>query len=153
VLFDGKTIPANDFIHLYDSTSYHIMNGHIAAKLPCNDNSESPVKVLIGSAPNLTAADLEPIGELSTLGEVCLYHMDVESVAGGNASDIVTNIAIQNPTGNPIEFGSTTTVVKGVNEIMKGANEEVHGAEEGAEHEAEEGTEGGSTENATQSKS
>ena len=39
ILLDGKTIPANDFIHLYDSTPYKIMNGHIASKLPCDANS------------------------------------------------------------------------------------------------------------------
>lgn len=147
VLLDGKTLAGNQFIHLYDTTPYIIMNGHVAAKLPCDDNSESPVKVLVGSAPNLTAAEFEVIGELSTPGEVCLYHVDLESMSGGNASDIVTDIAIQNPTGDPIEFGPTTTVVIGINEIMKGAHE----AEEGSEHEAEEGTEGESTENATDS--
>ena len=54
VLLGGRTLPGNDFIHLYDTTPYIIMNGHVVAKLPCNDNSESPVNVLTGSAPNLT---------------------------------------------------------------------------------------------------
>jgi hypothetical protein len=103
------------------------MNGHVAAKLPCSDNSESPVKVLIGSAPNLTAADLELVGPLSNPGEVCLYHLDLESMRGGNASDIITDIAIQNPTEDAIEFGPTDTVVIGVNEIMKGAHDGLEG--------------------------
>ena len=30
LLLDGKTIPAMDYIHLYDATPYKIMNGHIA---------------------------------------------------------------------------------------------------------------------------
>jgi hypothetical protein len=34
VLLDGKTIPAIDYIHLYDATPYKIMSGHVAAKLP-----------------------------------------------------------------------------------------------------------------------
>ncbi len=32
ILLDGETLPEGDFIHLYDSTPYQIMNGHIAAK-------------------------------------------------------------------------------------------------------------------------
>jgi len=116
VLLNGKTLPANDFIHLYDSTPYMIMNGHIAAKLPCNQDSESPVSILIGQAPNLKAADLELVTELSNAGEVCLYHADVESQPG-TENGTITDIAIQNPTNDAVEFGSTATVVIGVNEI------------------------------------
>jgi hypothetical protein len=127
VLLGGRTLPGNDYIHLYDSTPYVIMNGHVAAKLPCNDNSESPVNVLTGSAPNLTATDLELVSPLSNPGEACIYHVDLESMRGGNASDIITDIAIQNPTEDAIEFGPTDTVVIGVNEIMKGAHEGAEG--------------------------
>jgi hypothetical protein len=130
VLLGGRTLPGNDFIHLYDTTPYIIMNGHVAAKLPCNEDSESPLNVLIGSAPNLTAAEFETIGQLSNPGEVCLYHVDLESMRGGNASDIITDIALQNPTDEAIEFGPTATVVIGVNEIMKGAHEGHEGEEE-----------------------
>jgi hypothetical protein len=28
-LLEGKAIPANDYIHLYDSTPYRITNGHV----------------------------------------------------------------------------------------------------------------------------
>jgi hypothetical protein len=132
VLLGGRTLPGNDFIHLYDTTPYIIMNGHVAAKLPCNEDSESPLKVLIGSAPNLTAADFEVISQLSNPGEVCLYHVDLESMHGGNASDIITDIALQNPTEDAVEFGPTDTVVIGVNEIMKGAHEGHEGGEEAA---------------------
>lgn len=34
ILLEGKTLPANDFKHLYDTTPYMIRSGHIAAKLP-----------------------------------------------------------------------------------------------------------------------
>jgi hypothetical protein len=130
VLLGGRTLPGNDFIHLYDTTPYIIMNGHIAAKLPCNEDSESPLNVLIGSAPNLTAADFELVSQLSNPGEMCLYHVDLESMRGGNSSDILTDIALQNPTDEAIEFDPTATVVIGVNEIMKGAHEGHEGEEE-----------------------
>jgi hypothetical protein len=122
VLLDGKTLPANDFIHLYDTTPYMVMNGHITAKLPCNENSESTINVLIGQAPNLKAADLELVTELSKAGEACLYHVDVESQPGAE-NGTITDIAIQNPTNDAVEFGSSATVVIGVNEIAPIAEE------------------------------
>jgi hypothetical protein len=112
ILLEGKVIPTKDYIHLYDSTPYSILNGHIAAKLPCDANSVSPLKILIGQAPNLTPATLELVKPLSTPGKQCIYHVDIPS-----KGQIVTDIAIQNPTTNEIKFPSTSTVVIGVNEI------------------------------------
>jgi hypothetical protein len=138
VLLEGKTLAANDFIHIYDTTPYIIMNGHVAAKLPCDENSESPIKILIGAAPNLTAADFELLSELSTPGTACLYHVDLASDHSGNASATITDIAIQNPTQDDVSFGPSSSVVVGINEIMKGTHE-AHG--EGAEHAEGEGAE------------
>ncbi|MGA9942718.1 MAG: hypothetical protein WBP88_12055 [Nitrososphaeraceae archaeon] len=131
VLLGGRTLPSNNFIHLYDTTPYMIMNGHIAAKLPCNDQSESPLKILMGSAPNLAAAEFETIKELSTPGEMCLYHVDVASHPD-TANGTITDIALQNPTGENIEFPSTATVVIGVNEIAPIAGGGHEGNEEGS---------------------
>jgi hypothetical protein len=113
ILLEGKIIPTKDYIHLYDSTPYSILNGHIAAKLPCDANSVSPLKVLIGRAPNLKPANLELVKPLSIPGKLCIYHVDIPSKAG----EIVSDIAIQNPTANEIKFPSRSTVVIGVNEI------------------------------------
>jgi hypothetical protein len=44
-----------------------IKSGHIAAKLPCDASSTSPLKILIGQAPNLKPAALELVKPLSTL--------------------------------------------------------------------------------------
>jgi len=113
ILLEGKTIPSNDYIHLYDSTPYMIINGHIAAKLPCEANTTSPLKILTGQAPNLKPAELEFVKPLSTPGKLCIYHVDIPSKSG----EVVTDIAIQNPTANEIKFPPTSTVVIGVNEI------------------------------------
>jgi hypothetical protein len=113
VLLDGKTIPAMDYIHLYDATPYRIMNGHVAAKLPCDTNSTTQLKMLVGEAPNLKPASLEVVKELSKPGSMCLYHYDIPQ---GGA--ITTDLALQNPTKSPIKLPDTTTVVIGVNEIM-----------------------------------
>ena len=113
VLLDGKTIPAIDYIHLYDATPYKIMSGHVAAKLPCDTNSVTPLKMLVGQAPNLKSASLALIKELSKPGSMCLYHYDIPQ---GGA--VTTDLALQNPTKSPIKLPDTSTVVIGVNEIM-----------------------------------
>ena len=122
ILLEGKTIPAKGYVHLYDSTPFLIMSGHVAAKLPCNSASNATVQVLVGSAPDLKPADLELIKELSTPGKLCLYHVDIPP----NATTVVTDIAISNPGTSTITFPATSTVVIGVNEIMPRAEEGEH---------------------------
>jgi hypothetical protein len=119
ILLEGKTIPAKDFIHLYDSTPYMIMNGHIAMKIPCDTSSKPAVNVLIGSAPDVKPVQPELIKELSKPGSMCLYHVDVGSDVAKKI--IQTDIAIQNPTNSTITFPPTSTFVIGVNEITPGA--------------------------------
>lgn len=121
-LLEGTSIPGGQFIHLYDSTPYMIMNGHIAVNVPCEDNSTASVQVLLGQAPNLTAAELENLPELSTPGDMCLYHVDVLP-----HEEVITDIAIANPGEEDLEFPPGSTAVIGVNEIAPGAEEGEHG--------------------------
>ena len=121
-LLDGKTLPAGKFIHIYDTTPYMIMNGHVAVNVPCEGNSTASIQVLMGQAPNLTAADLENLPELSTPGEMCLYHVDISPT-----NEVITDVAIANPGSSDLEFPAGSTVVIGVNEIMPGAEEAEHG--------------------------
>ncbi|MDQ4017928.1 MAG: hypothetical protein M3129_05250, partial [Thermoproteota archaeon] len=58
-LLADHTIPASGFIHLYDTTPYSIKNGHVAAKIPCDDDSTPLLDILVGVAPGLTPAPLE----------------------------------------------------------------------------------------------
>src|SRR5918994_1723398 len=51
ILLAGETIPGGSFIHLYDSTPDAIATGHVAAKIPCNENSNATLSILTGSAP------------------------------------------------------------------------------------------------------
>ena len=138
-LLQDKVIPGGDFIHLYDSTPYNIMNGHVALKAPCEDDSTTPIQILIGSAPNMTVATLENIAPLSTPGEQCLYHADL--IPSGNVT-IITDIALQNPTEEDMDFPPTASVVIGINEITKGE----HGHSESEEEHAAAATEAGQTE-------
>ena len=41
IILGEKSLPSDNFIHLYDSSPYKIVEGHIAAKLPCNENTDS----------------------------------------------------------------------------------------------------------------
>ena len=116
-LLQDKIIPGGDFVHLYDSTPYHILNGHVALKAPCEDDNTTPIQILIGSAPNMTAATLENIVPLSTPGEQCLYHADL--IPSGNVT-IITDIALKNSAEEDLEFPPTASVVIGINEITKG---------------------------------
>jgi hypothetical protein len=128
ILLAGETIPSESFIHLYDSTPDAIATGHVAAKIPCNENSNATLSILTGSAPNLQPTELELVPELSTPGELCLYHADLASEQGGN---MTTDIAIQNPGEEDVELPATSTVVIGVNNVLPGAAEE-HETEEAA---------------------
>lgn len=120
-LLGGKAIPGGDYIHLYDTTPYMIMNGHVAAKFPCDKSAETPLKIMIGKAPDLKAADMEYIKELSKPGQYCLYHVDLDS-----DEMIVTDVAISNPTSKPIRFPTSSTVTVGINEIMPMEEESGH---------------------------
>jgi hypothetical protein len=128
VLLAGETIPGGSFIHLYDSTPDAIASGHVAAKIPCDDNSNATLTILTGSAPNLQPAELELLPELSTPGGLCLYHADLASEQGVN---MTTDIAVQNPGEDDVELPATSTVVIGVNKVLPGAAEG-HESEEAA---------------------
>jgi hypothetical protein len=142
-LLADHTIPASGFIHLYDTTPYSIKNGHVAAKIPCDDESNPLLDILVGAAPEFTPAPLELVANLSTAGELCLYHVDLPAPEQANATEtttanatttnatMITDIAISNPGDEDVTLPSTSTVVIGVNEIEKGA----HTHEEGEEQE------------------
>jgi hypothetical protein len=125
---EGTSLLGGGFIHLYDTTPYMIMNGHVAVNVPCEDNSTASIQVLLGQAPNLTATELENLPELSTPGEMCLYHVDIAP-----QEEVITDVAILNPGESDVEFPPGSTAVVGINEIMPGAEEShaPHGAEAG----------------------
>jgi hypothetical protein len=115
VLLDWKVIPAKDFIHLYDSTPARITAGHVAAKLPCDANGESPLVIVAGVAPDVKPADMELVGPLSSPGTICIYHADLP-----HEDSEVTDVALLNPTDKMIRLPRTSTVVISVSEIMSG---------------------------------
>ena len=115
ILLSNETIPAGGFIQLYDSAPYAIVNGHITAKIPCDDNSNSTLTVLTGSIPELQPAELKLVQNLSTPGKLCMYHIDLPPQGGF----IITDIVIKNPGVDDIKLPDTNTVAIGVNKILR----------------------------------
>lgn len=132
ILLKGQTIPAHDFIHLYDASPYKIINGHLATKIPCNTSFQPKVNILVGQAPKVQVIQLHLLEEMSTAGKMCIYHADLEptSRVAHTGPEVtigtITDIAIQNPTNKTIKFPPTSTMVIGVNEIEPGAGEIEH---------------------------
>jgi hypothetical protein len=115
LLLDGKSLPKGDFIELYDSTPYKIVNGHFVAKVPCTTKSQSEVDLLIGQAPNFKSSNAELVSELSTPGKLCVYHVDL--LSGSN--NTITDVAIKNNSTKDITFPPTSSVSVGVNSIAE----------------------------------
>jgi len=115
ILLEDESFPSGSYIHLYDTTPYVIMNGHIAAKLPCDDLNTSDVSILTGQAPSLFPIELEFISPLSQSGDLCLYHGDLKSSHDSPISDIV----LSNNSTDEIEFPDTSSVVISVVEMAR----------------------------------
>ena len=115
LLLEGKTLAKGDYIELYDSTPYKIVNGHFVAKVPCTPKGQSEVDLLTGIAPNFKSSDAEFIKQLSTPGKICLYHVDLLS----DSKNTITDIAIKNNSTHTITFPSSSSVGVGVNKIAE----------------------------------
>ena len=132
ILLAGQVIPPKDYIHLYDSSPYKIINGHLAVKIPCDESFQPQLNILVGRAPNLQSISLLLIEEISKPGKLCIYHADLEETAPVKHAtpDVtigtITDVAVQNPGINAIELPATSSVVIGVNEIQAGAEETEH---------------------------
>jgi hypothetical protein len=132
ILLAGQIIPSGDYIHVYDASPYKIVNGHLATKIPCDQSFQPIPNILVGQAPKLQSIQLHLIEELSTPGKLCIYHADLQPSSRVTHTmpnvtvGTITDIAIQNPTQEAIEFPATTSLVIGVNEIEPGAGEIEH---------------------------
>jgi hypothetical protein len=117
VLMEGKTIPGRNFIHLYDSTPSSIASGHVAAHLPCDGSGEATVKVVGGIAPDVEPLNMTLVDQMSTLGNICMYHVDIPQQ---NATAI-TDIALLNPVEQSVLLPAATSVVIHVSEFAAAA--------------------------------
>jgi hypothetical protein len=129
LLLAHQIVPPKDFIHIYDTTPYNILNGHLVAKIPCDANSAPSLQILIGHLPDLKPVQPQLIKEFSKPGYICMYNVDIGSptmtttTSYGSNTDkgdniMNTDLVLRNPTDYRITLPSTSTVVIGVNEIV-----------------------------------
>ena len=110
LLLNYKRIPAGDFIHVYDSTPFPIAQGHVAVKVDCNEAGHGIASLAIGVAPELEVKKLtmdNMVHELSSHGDMCLYHIDLPPEHGS----MITDVALMNTSNKSIRLGPTATVV------------------------------------------
>ena len=69
-----NTLRGGDFMLLKDVTPLQVVGGHVAMKVPCDENGETSLQVLVGSASGsgsaLVSVELELIKDISTLVEI-----------------------------------------------------------------------------------
>ena len=126
ILLDGKVIPAKNFIHLYTSAPSNIASAHIQAHIPCDPNGVSPLELLGGMMimPGMPPLNMT-LDPMSTLGMICMYHLDISQQNGSK----ITDIALLNPTEQDIMLPNMTSAVIHVSEIGTAkAGEEEHTA-------------------------
>ena len=121
VLLEDKSVNPDGHIHLYDTGKFHIMDGHAAVKIPCNENSEPLVELLGGVATDETfmkKLELHHVANMSNPGQACMYHSDLGSVMGEKGF-LLIDIALHNPSNQRITFPEESVAIVSVNEIMK----------------------------------
>ena len=112
-LFISQHIPLTgqlqngDYIHLIDFTPFNTTaEGHIAIKVPCDNDGKPLVTIITGVAPNFTTLDMgSSINngtldgrniDLSVEGTTCLYH--------GEIPNGITDIALVNTSNKTLNF-------------------------------------------------
>lgn len=120
VLLEGTTLPAGSYMHLMDVSPEQVVIGHLAFKVPCNLNGTSPIVLLMGSAPNFQAVQLnstEELTKISTGGALCIYHFYVGKGYASPANLELTDVAIFNSGNSTIVFPPTSTAVISLNKV------------------------------------
>jgi hypothetical protein len=112
-LFISQNIPLTgqlengDYLHLMDFTPFKTSTeGHIAIKVPCDNDNKPLVTIITGVAPNFTTLDVgSSINngtldgrniDLSVEGTSCLYH--------GEIPNGITDIALVNTSNQTLSF-------------------------------------------------
>lgn len=120
VLLEDKSVSPKAHIHLYDTGSFHIMDGHVSVNIPC-DGDQPLLEVLGGIAGDRTymkPLGMHPVADMSITGVTCMYHTDVASVMGPDGW-LITDVVLHNPSDREITFPQDSVAIVGVNEIMK----------------------------------
>jgi hypothetical protein len=124
IILSHQIIPAKDFIHLYDTYPFAIVEGFLSAKLPCDSENSTHLKVMLGQIPKLQPANLSMEKDLSRPGYMCLYNFEIQqnSTINKNTS-VITDIVLFNTSGERAVLPNTSTFVIGVTKLYPLQNE------------------------------
>jgi hypothetical protein len=129
IILSHQIIPAKDFIHLYDTYPFAITEGFISTKLPCESNTSTNLKVMIGQIPTLRPANLSMEKDLSRPGYMCLYNIEIQENSTSNRNmSAITDIVLFNTSGERIVLPNTSTFVIGVTKLYPLQNVTIPGA-------------------------
>jgi hypothetical protein len=117
LLLARQIIPPKDFILLFNIPPSGISNGQIFAKLPCNANYTSPLKLFIvetnsGLKIQTRLIDLQVIGDISRPEYTCVYWATVP-----NTASIMMHRAINNSVQNTTKSNSGLDPAQTINSI------------------------------------
>ncbi len=132
-----QSLRGEDFMLLEDVTPLQVVGGHVAMKVPCNRNGETPLQVLVGSASEsgsaLVPVELEFIKDISKPGRDCVYHadLDVDVIKGDLLAESgrevnITDIALANSGKKRIHFGFDNGNTVTVNLLTAPGEDENH---------------------------
>jgi hypothetical protein len=129
IILSHQIIPAKDFIHLYDTYPFAIAEGSISAKLPCDSDNSTHLKVMIGQIPKLQPANLSVEKDLSRPGYMCLYNFEIQQNSTSNRNtSAITDIVLFNTSGKRTVLPNTSTFVIGVTKLYPLQNVTIPGA-------------------------
>jgi hypothetical protein len=124
IILSHQIIPAKDFIHLYDTYPFAIVEGFLSAKLPCDSDNSTHLKVMIGQIPKLQPANLSMEKDLSRPGYMCLYNFEIQQNSTSNKNtSVITDIVLFNTSGERAVLPNTSTFVIGVTKLYPLQNE------------------------------
>lgn len=151
VLLSFQIIPPKDFRPLFDAPLYNVMECHVPAKLRCNVNSTSQLKIFnakirVGQTLELKPLQLQLVRDLSKPGYTYVYHERLPLAistrtpgasigAKGNNSDMaisgatdnltITDIGLLNPTDYQVILPDTSSIAIGINELIPSVHRHV----------------------------
>lgn len=129
IILSHQIIPAKDFIHLYDTYPFAIAEGFVSAKLPCDSDNSTHLKLLVGQIPKLQPANLSIEKDLSRPGYMCLYNFDIQQNSTRNGyTPAITDIVLFNTSDERTVLPNTSTFVIGVTKIHPLQNVTISGS-------------------------
>lgn len=130
IILSHQIIPAKDFIHLYDTYPFAIAEGSVSAKLPCDSDTSTHLRLLVGQIPKLQPANLSIEKDLSRPGYMCLYNFDIQQNSTRNSyTPVITDIVLFNTSDERTVLPNTSTFVIGVTKIHPLQNVTISGSQ------------------------